>query len=325
MYFSCYYYLLTGLFINKSETKINKDTTFIKNLNPSYVTGFCDGDACFTVYISKNPSARTGWIVRLAFSVHLNIRDLELLEKIKAFFGVGSIQINKDGSITYVVTSIKDLTNVITPHFEKYPLLTQKRADFELFRRLIKLMNLKEHLTTEGLYKIMSIRASINKGLTEELKTAFPEIVPVSRPEVKQPENIDINWFIGFVDAEGSFIVSVYKSKTTIGYAVKLIFSITQNQRDSRLLSSFVQFLNCGRVIENPKNSSVELLITKFSDLENKILPLFNKYPLSGIKQRDYEDFCKIALLIKHKVHLTNEGLEQINQIKSGMNRRRTR
>lgn len=127
------------------------------------------------------------------------------------------------------------------------------------------------------------------------------------------------------MDAEGSFIVSVYKSKTTTGYVVKLIFSITQNQRDSRLLSSFVQFLNCGRVIENPKNSSVELLITKFSDLENKILPLFNKYPLSGIKQRDYEDFGKIALLMKHKVHLTNEGLEQINQIKSGMNRRRTR
>jgi hypothetical protein len=28
---------------------------------------------------------------------------------------------------------------------------------------------------------------------------------------------------------------------------------------------------------------------------------------------------------MKHKVHLTNEGLEQIRQIKSGMNQRRTR
>nr|YP_009722384.1 hypothetical protein [Morchella importuna]QGN66786.1 hypothetical protein [Morchella importuna] len=186
-------------------------------------------------------------------------------------------------------------------------------------------MNLKEHLTTEGLHKILSIRASINWGLTEKLKTAFPDIVPVSIPEVKQAENINPNWFVGFVDGEGSFIVSVYKSKTTTGYAVKLIFSISQNQRDSGLLSSFVKFLNCGRVSENPKNSAVELIITKFSDLENKILPLFNKYPLSGIKQRDYEDFCKIALLIKHKVHLTKEGLEQISQIKSGMNRRRTR
>jgi hypothetical protein len=91
------------------------------------------------------------------------------------------------------VTNVKDLTNVIIPHFYKYPLLTQKQADFELFKRLIELMNLKEHLTTEGLHKILSIRASINQGLTEKLKTAFPGIVPVSRPEVKQAENINPN------------------------------------------------------------------------------------------------------------------------------------
>nr|UYR50840.1 hypothetical protein [Morchella crassipes] len=357
-----------------------------------------------------------------------------------AFFGVGNIQINKDGSITYSVTSIKDLTNVIIPHFCKYPLLTQKQAsppslalrkgreggmhptshyvradaDFELFRRLVEFMNHKEHLTTEGLHKILSIRATINKGLPERLKAAFPDIIPVSRPEVKLAENIDPNWFAGFVDAEGSFIVSVYKSKTTTGYAVKLIFSISQNQRDSELLSSFVKFLNCGRISENPKNSAVELIISKFSDIENKILPLFNKYPLLGTKRRDYEDFCQTctppppsiiifrpysffslsrprsctlppslsfferkrrrgackerekkvkedeggggvheqgrvppslacvrvgrggmhptshyvradALLMKNKVHLTNEGLEQIRQIKSGMNRRRTK
>lgn len=223
------------------------------------------------------------------------------------------------------MTSIKDLTNVIVPHFCKYPLLTKKQADFELFRQLAEFMNHKEHLTTEGLHKILSIRATINKGLPERLKAAFPDIIPVSRPEVKLAENIDPNWFAGFVDAEGSFIVSIHKSKTTTGNAVKLIFSISQNQRDSELLSSFVKFLNCGRTSENPKNSAVELIISKFSDIENKILPLFNKYPLLGTKRRDYEDFCQIALLMKNKVHLTNEGLEQICQIKSGMNRRRTK
>lgn len=91
------------------------------------------------------------------------------------------------------MTSIKDLTNVIIPHFCKYPLLTQKQADFELVRRLVELMNHKEHLTTEGLHKILSIRASINKGLPERLKPAFPDIIPVSRPEVKLAENIDPN------------------------------------------------------------------------------------------------------------------------------------
>lgn len=266
---------------------------------------------------------RTGWNVTLVFSIHLNVRDLGLLEQIKAFFGVGCIHVNKDGSITYSVTSIKDLTSIIIPHFCKYPLLTKKQADFELFSWLVELVNNKEHLTTEGIQKIINIRASMNKGLSDKLKLDFSNVIPVIRPDVKQTKNIDPNWFAGFVDAEGSFFVIIYKSKTTTGYAVKLTFSLSQNHRDSELLSSCVNFLNCGRVSEKPKTSSVELLITKFSDIEDKLIPLFNKYPLFGIKQRDYEDFCKIALLIKHKVHLTNEGLEEIRHIKSGMNRRR--
>jgi hypothetical protein len=127
------------------------------------------------------------------------------------------------------------------------------------------------------------------------------------------------------VDAEGSFFVSIYKSKTITGYAVKLIFSIAQNRRDTELLNSCMKFLNCGRVSEKSSNTAVELLVTKFSDIDNKILPLFGKYPLFGAKKRDYEDFCKIALLIKNKVHLTQEGLDEIRSIGSGMNRRRVK
>lgn len=39
----------------------------------------------------------------------------------------------------------------------KYPLLTQKGADFQLFQLAIELMNKKEHLTIEGLDKILSM------------------------------------------------------------------------------------------------------------------------------------------------------------------------
>lgn len=34
-------------------------------------------------------------------------------------------------------------------------------------------------------------------------------------------------------------------------------------------------------------------------------------------------DFCKAASLMKSQAHLTSEGLEQIRQIKIGMNRAR--
>jgi hypothetical protein len=42
----------------------------------------------------------------------------------------------------------------------------------------------KEHLTQKGLIAIVNIRASINLGLSDELKEAFPNTVPVKRPTV---------------------------------------------------------------------------------------------------------------------------------------------
>src|SRR5262245_6321627 len=99
-----------------------------------------------------------------------------ILELIPKFFGIGSItKLGKD-SIMYRVTSLEDLMSVIIPHFNKYPLLTQKHADFLLFKEIVDLMSNKVHLTIEGLNKIIAIRASMNLGLPEELKVAFSNV-----------------------------------------------------------------------------------------------------------------------------------------------------
>jgi hypothetical protein len=105
--------------------------------------------------------------VQLAFVINLHIKDLELLKQIQLFFGVGTINIKKTkDSVIYSVQSIKDLTNVIIPFFDKYPLITKKRADYLLFKKVVDLINKKEHLTPEGLNKIVSIRCSMNNGPT---------------------------------------------------------------------------------------------------------------------------------------------------------------
>ena len=41
------------------------------------------------------------------------------------------------------------------------------------------------HLTIDGLKKIVAIRACMNLGLYDEVKKAFPDVVPVTRPLVK--------------------------------------------------------------------------------------------------------------------------------------------
>jgi hypothetical protein len=47
-----------------------------------------------------------------------------------------------------------------------------------------------EHLSMKGLQAIVNIRASINLGLSEDLKTAFPDTVPVLRPIMDKNDRI---------------------------------------------------------------------------------------------------------------------------------------
>jgi hypothetical protein len=73
---------------------------------------------------------KIGWHVESRFKIGLNIRDLDLLLQIQQYFGrIGSISKSKN-MVVYYISKLTDLNNVIIPHFEKYPLLTQKRSCF---------------------------------------------------------------------------------------------------------------------------------------------------------------------------------------------------
>ena len=111
------------------------------------------------------------------------------MKQIQYYFGgVGGISVHGKDSIRYTVSSIEQINNKILPHFDKYPLLTQKFSDYILFKEAVSLINSKKDMKKEEfLVKIVEIKASMNRGLLEgsELKINFPNIVPVTRPIVK--------------------------------------------------------------------------------------------------------------------------------------------
>ena len=125
------------------------------------------------------------------FQIQLHKKDIHLLEKIKAFLGVGVIY-HKENASNYKVQDLRGV-NVIVNHFERYPLLTKKREDFILFSRIVTLINQKEHLTLSGLREILSLKASMNLGLQKILKTAFPDITPAIRPKRSDEELLNSN------------------------------------------------------------------------------------------------------------------------------------
>ena len=81
-------------------------------------------------------------------------------------------------TINYGIRSIKDLQFIIN-HFDKFPLKTKKLNDYKLFKLAFNIIKNKEHLTKEGFNKLLSIKSSMNKGLSPELILAFPNISPI--------------------------------------------------------------------------------------------------------------------------------------------------
>ena len=130
--------------------------------------------------------------MQLFFEITLSKKDEALLEKIKNFFNASLITKHISQITQLQIQSSKELESVIN-NFHKYPLITEKRADFNLIIMVNDIMRRKEHLTQEGLIKIIAIKASMNRGLSEKLKLYFPDVVPVVRPIVENPKVHDSN------------------------------------------------------------------------------------------------------------------------------------
>lgn len=282
------------------------------SLNPNFVTGFIDAEGCFHVSIVDNINLKLGKSIRAIFQISLHKKDKALLEKINDFFGVGKVFARKDGAYYYNVTSVKDLLLIIE-HLDKYPLITQKRADFELFKQVVYLMLEQEHLTESGLDKIANIKANMNFSIN------------TTRLGVKNTKIYDLNWVSGFVEGEGCFFINIYKRKdSALGEGVKLVFKVTQDQIDREILENFIQIFSCGKVYNQSSKTKVQdFIVTGLRDVIENIIPFFLSHPLQGAKKKDFEDFVKVAELMKNKAHLNKNGLGQIRDIKSGMNLKR--
>lgn len=139
-------------------------------------------------------------------------------------------------------------------------------------------------------------------------------------PEFKIATNLNPFWLSGFITAEGSFFISLYPNeKRKAGFAVSLVFSLSQDTRDIELLEILVNYLGCGIVRKSKSRGTAEWVIANSADINLKLIPFLTKFTLSGVKVLDFERFKKASYLIENKMHLTSEGVVLIKAIKDAM------
>lgn len=162
-----------------------------------WVIGFVDGEGCFSINFVKQSDKqettrvrrgyKTGYQVFHEFSVVQGMKSLESLKKLQEFFGVGALYINrrhdnhKENLYRYTVRRREDLKKIIIPFFQQYHLRTSKKNDFEKFARCMQMIEADEHLSVEGLIKIIKMTEFMNH---QKKKT---DIIRILRNQTSAP------------------------------------------------------------------------------------------------------------------------------------------
>jgi len=117
--------------------------------------------------------------------------------------------------------------------------------------------------------------------------------------------NLNAQWIVGLVDGEGCFGLDVHKKKDMRwGLQMQPEFTVVQNEVDIQILYAFKDYFKCGSVglnREDQYGKRFHFRVKSVKDLQEKILPFFEKHRLKTKKNIEFKRFRKI-------VHLMNNG-----------------
>jgi len=119
------------------NTKFYSTLALKTKINPWVITGLADSEGSFIISIQTSENSSTKWKVKPSFSITLHKKDIEIIEHLRNTLGVGKIRVKGDTKrVEYIVESFKELI-VIIEHFDQYPLVTAKSADYIFLKNLL--------------------------------------------------------------------------------------------------------------------------------------------------------------------------------------------
>ncbi len=139
-----------------------------KKFDNEYFAGFVDGEGCFYVGFSKRLDLPIPWQIITEFHVSQNPGSKTVLEAFRKRLACGYLKPNHAKSKTdktwiLIVKDRKDLKEKVIPFFNKYLLHTTKQFDFEVFQKVLKLIETKKHLTKDGFLSIVDLVFSLSR------------------------------------------------------------------------------------------------------------------------------------------------------------------
>lgn len=146
------------------------------NISPDWVVGFTDGEGCFFVGINKHTEMKVGYQILPEFRIVQHHNDTQVLHALKSFFGCGVVRKNHDDRDELRIRKLECLLQVVE-FFERHPLKTKKNVDFKKFARIVRWMKDGEHLTEDGLKKIIETARTMNRGVKPHTEAILRDLM----------------------------------------------------------------------------------------------------------------------------------------------------
>ena len=166
---------------------------WIKTIDPKfgyYIAGFTDGEGSFNVSVKKRKDYVDQWKITACFNI--SQKDRVILAKIKDVLGCGSLRERLDGVVYYEVTNLRSLQEKIIPFFERFGFLSaNKKRNFSIFKKIVEAMWKNEHLTKDGLRRILQLRETLNEGRGRKRKYQLIDVYKEDSPETIRKTLID--------------------------------------------------------------------------------------------------------------------------------------
>ncbi len=129
------------------------------------------------------------------------------------------------------------------------------------------------------------------------------------------------NYVAGYVDGEGCFCISFNpRPKLRTGWEVRPSFSVSQNVDRAQVLVRIKKYFQCGSLRRDYSDKTLKYEIRSLTDINRKVIPFFDQFPLLSDKQRDFEVFKKICQMMGRNEHHSAIGLRKIMSLTHQMN-----
>lgn len=276
-----------------------------KKINPYWISGLCDMSSSFTIIVSLRKNGK--WELRPSFEILTNKHNLTTINQIYEFFGAGKIYTNST-QVIFRVTKLEELINVIIPHFINYPLISKKLLSFQLWSQAISLFQLKAHLNPTGIQQILSIYASLNKGVSPTVAKHFPNIIPTEIPIYSLPTELNPWWISGYLSFNCNMQIKVDAAgwKNNVYNKLRIIFSFSRHSSELPIINLIRDFFGVGNVYLRSKENRCDYNLVNHNDLYYVFFSHFNEYPFCSSKDKNAELFMEAIKIANNKEFFNN-------------------